>query len=88
MANAADAIALADELRELDINEEWIHEIVRKKILYELSIAAALSAGHFARAHEHLGLHRRQQRSGAEHRDRRADHPARRRGPGHRARHR
>jgi cation diffusion facilitator CzcD-associated flavoprotein CzcO len=29
------AIALADELRELQIDEEWSHEIVRKKILYD-----------------------------------------------------
>jgi cation diffusion facilitator CzcD-associated flavoprotein CzcO len=29
------AIALAEELRELGIEEEWIHEIVRKKILHE-----------------------------------------------------
>src|SRR5262252_6636517 len=32
------AIPLADELRELDIDEAWIHEIVRKKILYEQSV--------------------------------------------------
>ena len=29
------AIELADELRALQIKEEWIHEIVRKKILYD-----------------------------------------------------
>jgi len=29
------AIALAEELRELGIQEEWIHEIVRRKILFE-----------------------------------------------------
>jgi cation diffusion facilitator CzcD-associated flavoprotein CzcO len=29
------AIALAEELRALQIQEEWIHEIVRKKILFE-----------------------------------------------------
>lgn len=29
------AIELADELRMLGINEEWIHEIVRRKILFE-----------------------------------------------------
>jgi cation diffusion facilitator CzcD-associated flavoprotein CzcO len=29
------AIALAEELRTLGIKEEWIHEIVRRKILYE-----------------------------------------------------
>ena len=28
-------IEIADELRTLGINEEWIHEIVRRKILYE-----------------------------------------------------
>ncbi|MGD0103702.1 MAG: NAD(P)/FAD-dependent oxidoreductase [Rhodopila sp.] len=32
------AIALAEELRALDIQEEWIHEIVRKKILYEQDV--------------------------------------------------
>ncbi|HEY3848421.1 MAG TPA: NAD(P)/FAD-dependent oxidoreductase, partial [Acetobacteraceae bacterium] len=35
------AIALADELRELQIDEAWIHEIVRKKILHDQSIFAA-----------------------------------------------
>jgi len=32
------AIEIADELRALEIDEEWIHEIVRKKILYEQSV--------------------------------------------------
>ena len=32
------SIALAEELRALHIKEEWIHEIVRKKILYEQDI--------------------------------------------------
>jgi cation diffusion facilitator CzcD-associated flavoprotein CzcO len=32
------AIALADELRELQIDEAWIHEIVRKKILHDQSV--------------------------------------------------
>jgi cation diffusion facilitator CzcD-associated flavoprotein CzcO len=32
------AIELADELRKLQIDERWIHEIVRKKILYEQSV--------------------------------------------------
>ncbi len=32
------AIALADELRQLEIAEEWIHEIVRKKILFDQSV--------------------------------------------------
>jgi cation diffusion facilitator CzcD-associated flavoprotein CzcO len=32
------AIALAEELRALHIQEEWIHEIVRKKILYEQDV--------------------------------------------------
>jgi cation diffusion facilitator CzcD-associated flavoprotein CzcO len=32
------AIALAEELRALQIQEDWIHEIVRKKILYEQDI--------------------------------------------------
>ena len=32
------AIALAEELRRLGIQEEWIHEIVRRKILYEQDV--------------------------------------------------
>jgi cation diffusion facilitator CzcD-associated flavoprotein CzcO len=32
------AIALAEELRVLGIQEEWIHEIVRRKILYEQNV--------------------------------------------------
>jgi cation diffusion facilitator CzcD-associated flavoprotein CzcO len=32
------AIQIADELRELDIAEEWIHEIVRKKILHDQAV--------------------------------------------------
>ncbi len=32
------AIALAEELRLLGIQEEWIHEIVRRKILYEQNV--------------------------------------------------
>jgi cation diffusion facilitator CzcD-associated flavoprotein CzcO len=32
------AIEIADELRELDIDESWIHEIVRRKILYEQDV--------------------------------------------------
>jgi cation diffusion facilitator CzcD-associated flavoprotein CzcO len=32
------AIPLADELRRLDVNEAWIHEIVRKKILHEQTL--------------------------------------------------
>jgi cation diffusion facilitator CzcD-associated flavoprotein CzcO len=32
------AIALAEELRVLGIEEEWIHEIVRRKILYEQAV--------------------------------------------------
>jgi cation diffusion facilitator CzcD-associated flavoprotein CzcO len=32
------AIELADELRQLEINEEWIHEIVRKKILFDQAV--------------------------------------------------
>jgi cation diffusion facilitator CzcD-associated flavoprotein CzcO len=32
------AIALAEELRALDIQEEWIHEIVRKKILHDQDV--------------------------------------------------
>jgi cation diffusion facilitator CzcD-associated flavoprotein CzcO len=32
------AIQIADELRELDIDETWIHEIVRKKILHDQAV--------------------------------------------------
>jgi cation diffusion facilitator CzcD-associated flavoprotein CzcO len=32
------AIEIADELRKLQIDEAWIHEIVRRKILYEQSV--------------------------------------------------
>lgn len=32
------AIELADTLRELQVNEEWIHEIVRRKILYDQDV--------------------------------------------------
>jgi cation diffusion facilitator CzcD-associated flavoprotein CzcO len=32
------AIPLADELRQLQVDEAWVHEIVRRKILYEQSI--------------------------------------------------
>jgi cation diffusion facilitator CzcD-associated flavoprotein CzcO len=32
------AIPLAEELRELDIDESWIHEIVRKKILHDQAV--------------------------------------------------
>jgi cation diffusion facilitator CzcD-associated flavoprotein CzcO len=32
------AIAIADELRELGIEEAWIHEIVRRKILHEQAV--------------------------------------------------
>lgn len=32
------AIAIADELRELQIDEAWIHEIVRKKILHDQAV--------------------------------------------------
>ena len=35
---ARNAIPLADELRTLQVDETWIHEIVRKKILYEQSV--------------------------------------------------
>ena len=37
------AIEIADELRRLEIAEEWIHEIVRKKILYEQSVFTSRS---------------------------------------------
>ncbi len=32
------AIAIADELRQLEVAEEWIHEIVRRKILHDQAV--------------------------------------------------
>jgi cation diffusion facilitator CzcD-associated flavoprotein CzcO len=32
------AIVIADELRKLEVDESWIHEIVRRKILYEQTL--------------------------------------------------
>jgi cation diffusion facilitator CzcD-associated flavoprotein CzcO len=32
---ARNASALADTLRELEVNEEWIHEIIRRKVLFD-----------------------------------------------------
>ena len=37
---------LADTLREIEIDEEWIHEIVRRKILHDHRIVAELSYEH------------------------------------------
>jgi cation diffusion facilitator CzcD-associated flavoprotein CzcO len=37
------AIVLADELRALNVDEAWIHEIVRRKILYDQSIFTSRS---------------------------------------------
>src|SRR5436305_8823160 len=37
------AIELADELRKLQVDETWIHEIVRRKILYEQSVFTSRS---------------------------------------------
>ena len=37
------AIELADELRKLDIDESWIHEIIRKKILHDQSVFTSRS---------------------------------------------
>ena len=39
------AIALADELRVLGVDETWIHEIVRRKILYEQSVFTGRTFG-------------------------------------------
>ncbi len=36
-------VAIADELRELDIDETWIHEIVRKKILHDQAVFTSRS---------------------------------------------
>jgi cation diffusion facilitator CzcD-associated flavoprotein CzcO len=40
------AIELADELRKLQIDETWIHEIVRRKILYEQSVFTEICQTH------------------------------------------
>ena len=37
------AIEIADELRKLQVDETWIHEIVRRKILYEQGVFTRLS---------------------------------------------
>ncbi len=37
------AIVLADELRELDVDEAWIHEIVRRKILHDQAVFTSRS---------------------------------------------
>ncbi|HEY2539026.1 MAG TPA: NAD(P)/FAD-dependent oxidoreductase, partial [Stellaceae bacterium] len=37
------AVPIADELRELDIDEAWIHEIVRKKILHDQAVFTSRS---------------------------------------------
>jgi cation diffusion facilitator CzcD-associated flavoprotein CzcO len=37
------AIAIADELRELQIDESWIHQIVRKKILHDQAVFTSRS---------------------------------------------
>ncbi|MBN8941914.1 MAG: NAD(P)/FAD-dependent oxidoreductase [Rhizobiales bacterium] len=57
------AIPIADELRQLQIKEEWIHEIVRQKILYEqaaftrrcLAEPDAVKADMLADVRAHLG---------------------------------
>jgi cation diffusion facilitator CzcD-associated flavoprotein CzcO len=48
------AIPLADELRQLQIDETWIHEIVRKKILYEQSVFTRRSFAEPAKVGEEL----------------------------------
>jgi len=40
------AIPIADELRTLGVDETWIHEIVRRKILYEQDVFTRLSFRH------------------------------------------
>ena len=41
--SGANSNELADTLRELEINEEWIHEIVRRKILHDQQAVTQLS---------------------------------------------
>ncbi|MFQ3315378.1 MAG: cation diffusion facilitator CzcD-associated flavoprotein CzcO [Candidatus Poriferisodalaceae bacterium] len=45
-ATGRNAIEVADMLRELEIPEEWVHEIVRKKILLEQEKIAQMSREH------------------------------------------
>jgi cation diffusion facilitator CzcD-associated flavoprotein CzcO len=37
---------LADQLRQLEINEEWIHEIVRRKVLFDQQLITKMSFEH------------------------------------------
>ncbi|MEM9566592.1 MAG: NAD(P)/FAD-dependent oxidoreductase, partial [Actinomycetota bacterium] len=45
-ATGRNANELADTLRELEIDESWIHEIVRRKILFDQSQITKMSAEH------------------------------------------
>ncbi|MGI9599485.1 MAG: flavin-containing monooxygenase [Acidimicrobiales bacterium] len=45
-ATGRNAVELADTLRELDIDESWIHEIVRRKILHDQAQITKMSAEH------------------------------------------
>lgn len=47
-------IDIADQLRELNVDESWVHEIVRRKILLEQSKFAEMSARHPDRVAETL----------------------------------
>ncbi|MCL4127326.1 UNVERIFIED_CONTAM: hypothetical protein GTU68_054022, partial [Idotea baltica] len=57
------AIEIADTLRELNIDESWIHEIVRRKILHEQNVITKTAAEHpevvkeelYKGLREHLG---------------------------------
>ncbi len=62
-ATGRNANELADMLREIDIDETWIHEIVRKKVLFDQAQITQMSAEHpelvkeelFSGVREYLG---------------------------------
>jgi cation diffusion facilitator CzcD-associated flavoprotein CzcO len=45
-ATGRNANDLADQLRQLEINEEWIHEIVRRKVLFDQQLITKMSFEH------------------------------------------
>ncbi|MFP5321558.1 MAG: flavin-containing monooxygenase [Acidimicrobiia bacterium] len=54
-ATGRNANELADQLRDLDIPEEWTHEIVRRQILKTQHLVTAMSAEHPEMVKEELG---------------------------------
>jgi cation diffusion facilitator CzcD-associated flavoprotein CzcO len=45
-ATGRNANDLADQLRQLEINEEWIHEIIRRKVLFDQQLITKMSFEH------------------------------------------